>query len=56
MRVIVAGSRGITSKAMVIAALREAFLWEGINPTCVVSGARGGFFGRSDCPCFGHQG
>lgn len=42
MRVIVAGSRDITSKAVVMAALREAFLWEAINPTCIVSGtARG---------------
>lgn len=42
MRVIVAGSRDITSKAVVLAALREAFLWEAINPTCIVSGtARG---------------
>ncbi len=42
MRVIVAGSRGITDKAVVMQALRDAFLWEGINPTCIVSGtARG---------------
>lgn len=42
MRVIVAGSRGITSKAVVMAALREAYLWEAINPTCIVSGAARG--------------
>lgn len=42
MRVIVAGSRGITQESVVKAALHEAFLFEGINPTAVVSGrARG---------------
>lgn len=42
MRVIVAGSRSITCKAVVMAALQDAFLWEAINPTCIVSGtARG---------------
>ena len=42
MRVIVAGSRGITSKAAVMAALRDAYLWAAINPTCIVSGAARG--------------
>ncbi len=38
MRVIVAGSRTITDEAVVRTALREAFLFEAINPTLVLSG------------------
>ncbi|WP_315127186.1 DUF2493 domain-containing protein [Comamonas antarctica] len=42
MRVIVAGSRDIVDKARVMQALEMAWLFEGINPTCIVSGtARG---------------
>ena len=42
MRVIVAGSRGITDEAVVLRALRHAWLFEAINPTTIVSGtARG---------------
>lgn len=42
MRVIVAGSRGVTSEAVVLQALRDANLILGINPTTVVSGAARG--------------
>lgn len=42
MKVIVAGSRGITDEAIVLEALKQAYLFEGINPTCIVSGAARG--------------
>lgn len=42
MRVIVAGSRGVTGEAVVLQALRDAYLILGINPTTVVSGAARG--------------
>jgi hypothetical protein len=42
VRTIVAGSRGITQESVVRAALHEAFLFEAIVPTAIVSGrARG---------------
>lgn len=42
MRVIVAGSRGITEKSVVERALDDAWLWMGIRPTTILSGAARG--------------